>query len=121
MDEIVYCAPTNFKGGRLIFGTYHIIDLVILAVGTLMMIVGCLICFNNLSGLSLKIGVFIFVLIGCISWFFTTSYSVYHNIFGYILECCDYITSEKEYIWGGIIQYEEEDTKKEGKKFTKKG
>lgn len=113
MEEQVYVAPANFKGGRLIFGMYHISDLVVLGAGTLITIIGCIVCFNNLSGTALLIGIGVFAFIGGLCWLLTTKYSVYHNIMGFLIEWIDYLMSEKDYIFEGIIYYDEE---KESKK-----
>lgn len=112
MEEQVYVAPANFKGGRLIFGMYHISDLIVLGVGTLITIIGCIICFNNLQGTALIIGIVIFASIGGLCWIFTASYSVYHNILGFLIEYFDYLMMEKDYIFEGIIYYDEEKEKK---------
>lgn len=108
MDEHRYIAPSNFKGGRLIFGMYRISDLIIIASGTVLMIVGCIICFNNLSGTALIVGIIIFVFIGGLCWILTTNYSVYHNIMVFLIEYLDYFVSNKDYVFEGIVNYDEE-------------
>lgn len=104
----VYVAPPGFKSGRLIFGMYHAVDLIIIAAGTLVTIIGCLICFNNLSGSSLIVGCIIFACIGGLCWILTTNYSVYHNIMGFLFEYWSYLTAQHEYIFEGIVYYDEE-------------
>ena len=112
MEERRYIAPSNFKGGRLIFGMYRISDLIVVAAGTLLTIVGCIICFNSLSGVALIVGVIIFVFIGGICWLLTTNYSVYHDIMGFCIEYLDYFVSNKNYVFEGIVNYDEEKDRK---------
>ena len=107
-EERVYIAPANFKNGRKIFGMYHISDLIIIAAGTLVAVIGCILCFNQLSGKLLIAGIVIFVSIGCICWILTSSFSVYHNILGFLIEYFEYLVSEKNYVFGGIVYYDEE-------------
>lgn len=108
MDEQIYVAPSNFKRGKLIFGKYHISDLIVLASGTFIMIVGCLLCFNNLNGSLLVIGTVCFILIGGLSWLLTTNYSIYHNILGFMTEYYDFLAGQKVYTYEGVINYDEE-------------
>lgn len=107
-EERIYIAPANFKNGRKIFGMYHISDLIIIAAGTLAAVIGCILCFNQLSGKLLIAGIVIFVSIGCICWILTSSFSVYHNILGFLIEYFEYLVSEKNYVFGGIVYYDEE-------------
>lgn len=108
MNEEIYVAPSNFKRGRLIFGMYHISDLIVLSVGTFIMIVGCILCFNNLQGTLLIVGTICCVFIGGLSWILMTNYSVYHNILGFLIEYYDFLSEQKVYTYEGVINYDEE-------------
>ena len=61
---------------------------------------------------ALIVGVIIFVFIGGICWLLTTNYSVYHNIMGFCIEYLDYFVSNKNYVFEGIVNYDEEKDKK---------
>ncbi len=121
MKEEVYTTPANFKRGKLIGGSYHIIDLIILAVGFFVTVIGCLICIFNFRGILFWIGMIVFITIGFSSWFLTISFPAYHNVLGFLIEMYDYLLSQKEYPSEGVIYYDEEKEEREKRKnITKK-
>ena len=113
MKEEVYTAPSNFKRGKLIVGSYKVSDLIIIGVGVIIAVGGILLSVFTLEGIARYFGMALFLFIGLVAWFITISFPAYHNMLGYLLEMYDYLISQKAYPFEGVIYYDEEKNREE--------
>ena len=105
-----YLIPANTKSGQLILGYFKPFDLILLGTGVLISLV-MLMTFPMSSNWQ----VIIVVLPGLISAFLVIPIPNYHNILTIIIECYNFFTNRRNYIWKGWCVKDVEDIPKESK------
>ena len=105
-----YLIPANTKSGQLILGIFKPFDLILLGTGVLISLV-MLMTFPMSSNWQ----VVIVVLPGLISAFLVIPVPNYHNILTIIIECYNFFTNRRNYIWKGWCVKDVEDIPKETK------
>lgn len=105
-----YLIPANTKSGQLILGYFKPFDLILLGTGVLISLV-LLMTFPMSSNWQ----VIIVVLPGLACAFLVIPIPNYHNILTIIIECYNFFTNRRNYIWKGWCVKDVEDIPKEGK------
>lgn len=102
-----YVIPKNIKKGKLYFGRYKIIDLVLLGSSFLIIFIGTVFSITILKGGLMLIFIMSFLIAGGAGVVLTTPFFNYHNLMGYLKEIVDFLKSDRKYIYGG--RYYEKD------------
>lgn len=105
---MIFYSPKNFKKGRHIGGQFRLIDILLLAIGSVIFIPMIL---YILTRDNINFGLFLIMLTlyGCIILLIQPFPPIYHNFLTFFQLLYSYSRCEKKYIWGGIVKYEEKE------------
>ncbi len=105
-----YLIPANTKSGSLILGIFKPFDLILLGTGVLF----SLILLMSLS-MNYTWQVILVVTPGLLSAFLVIPIPNYHNVLTIIIECYNFFTNRRSYIWKGWCVKDVKDVKKSSK------
>lgn len=103
-----FYSPKNFKKGRHLGGMFRWIDIVLFGTATLLFIPAFLF---NMTGDTVNIPLLMLTLLlyGIVIVLIQPFPPIYHNFLVFFYLQYLYLRRQKEYIWGGIVKYEEKE------------
>lgn len=103
-----FYSPKNFKKGRHIGGQFRLIDVLLLAAGSVIFIPMILYILTR-DDINIMFLLIMAIAYGCIILLIQPFPPIYHNFLTFFQVLYSYIQRQKRYIWGGIVKYEEKE------------